>query len=168
MPRLHRRHGHERMLDRIARKDRDGTPGLETEVGGPFGRRTAPALGPAIGDFSPLPRLACALREPDALWRLIGPFRQRSWDMRVIGFQRNARLQDDDAVIAPLDHDVAREPIDLSKGRLVQRGGGIPLHIASPEISPVVRISFVVIAGYRSAFICREKSRCLIMSSWRK
>src|SRR5712672_1082825 len=53
--------------------------------------------------------------------------------MLLIGFQRNPRLQNDDAVGPPLDRDIALQPFGLAKSRLGQHHGCIPTHIASPK-----------------------------------
>src|ERR1700712_5226868 len=52
--------------------------------------------------------------------------------MLLIRFERNPRLQDDDAVRPPLHGDIPRQPFDLAKGRFCQHRGGIPTHVSSP------------------------------------
>ena len=132
--RLHRGLRHQRVLDRIAGQDRDGTAFGEAEIEQALRQPVDDALGFAVGDFAPLPVGAAALRQPDALGRLLRPFRKRSRNMLLVRLQRNARLQDDDAIRTTLDRDVARQPFDLAKGRLGQHCGCTPTHIASPGI----------------------------------
>ena len=96
--RLHRRLRHQRVLDRIAGENRDRTALLEAEIEQALRQRIDGALGFAIGHLAPLPVGTAALREPDALRRLLRPFRQRRRDVLLVGLQRNARLQNDDAI----------------------------------------------------------------------
>ncbi len=140
-PRLHRALRHQRVLDRIAGQDRDGPSLGNSEIEQALRQRIDRALGVTIRDLAPLPVGTAALRKPDPLGRLLGPFRQRGRDMLLVSLQRNARLQHDRAVGASLDRDVALQPFDLAKGRLLQHCRGIPIHIASPEISALGELS---------------------------
>jgi hypothetical protein len=45
---------------------------------------------------------------------------ERGRDVRLVGLQRNARLQDDHTVRPPLDRNIALQPFDLAKGRLTE------------------------------------------------
>ena len=142
-PRLHRRLCHQRMLDRVAGQDRHRTALGNAEIEQALGQRIDGALGLAVGHLAPLPVRTEALREPDPLRRLLGPFRQRGRNVLLVSLQRNARLQHNAAVGAPVDGDVALQPFDLAKGRLLQHCRSIPIHIASPEIW-LLASSFVV------------------------
>ncbi len=133
-PRLHRRLRHQRMFDGIAGEDCNGTPFLELQIEQALRQRIDDTLGFAIGDLAPLPLLACALREPNAVGCLRRPLRQRGRNVGFVALQGNARLQDDDAVLAPLHGDVAWQPFDLAKAGLLKHRGCTPIHIASPEI----------------------------------
>ena len=131
---LHRGLRHQRVLDGIAGEDRDGAAAFNTEIEQALRQRVDGALGFAVGNLSPLPVGAAALRQPDALGRLLRPFRERGRNVLLVRLQRNARLQDDDAVGPPLDGDVALQPVDLAKAGFLQHRGGIPFHFASPGI----------------------------------
>ncbi len=137
-PRLHRRLRHQRMLDRIARQDRDRAPGVESQIAQALRQRNDGALGFPIRQLAPLPLSAGALRQPDSIRRFPGPFRQRSRDMLLVSLQRNPRLQDDDAVRPPLDRDVALQPFDLvRKAGLVSTAAAFPLILRLPEFGPL-------------------------------
>src|SRR3954470_11157729 len=99
------------MLDRIAGQDRNGAAFRETEIEQALRQPVDDLLGFAVRDFAPLPVRAAALRQPGTLGRLLGPFRKRSRNMLLVRLQRNARLQNDDAIGTTLDRDVARPPI---------------------------------------------------------
>ena len=127
-PRLHRSLRQQRMLDRIAGEDRDRTARLELQIEQALRQPVDDLLSFAVGDFSPLPVAAGALRQPDTARRFGGPFRQRRRNMALVRLQRNPRLQNDDAVGPPLDRDVARQPFDLAKGGLRHNRGGVSTH----------------------------------------
>src|SRR5690242_5372318 len=109
------------MFNRIAGEDRYRA--VETEIKQGLRQRIDAALCLTVRNPAPLPFGTSALREPGALRRFTGPFRKRGWDMRPVILQRNPRLHDDGAVVAPFDRDVARQPVDLAESRLVQHAG---------------------------------------------
>jgi hypothetical protein len=72
------------VLDRIAGQDRDRTAGLELQIEQALRQRVDRALGLAIAQLAPLPLGAIALRQPDPVGLLTGPFCQRGRDMLLI------------------------------------------------------------------------------------
>src|SRR5262249_34465750 len=122
---------------------------LELQVDEALRQRIDGTFRLGIRQFAPLPLGTAALRQPDAIGRVPGPFRKIGRDVCSVRLQRNARFQDDRAVIATLDRDVAREPIDLAKGRFVEHCRRTPTHIAPPEIKALCELFLLL--TYRPA-----------------
>ena len=140
--RLHRSLRHQRVLDRITGENRDRET-VEPEIEQRLRQRIDGALGFAIGHLAPFAVGAAALGKPDPLGRFLRPLCQRSRDMLLVGLQRDAGLQHHRAVVAALDVDVARKPLDLAKGGLRHHRRRASIHFASPGISRPLRILIV-------------------------
>ena len=143
--RLHRGLRHQRMLDRIAREDRDRTAGFA-------GRdRAAPASAhrrcawlrhrkpcAIAGRRRRAARAKCA---PALPWP-ISPARPGCASRKPCSGMRDFKMID--AVGPPLDRDVALQPFDLAKGGLGQHRGCIPTHYCVSRNSCPLRILLVI------------------------
>ena len=116
--RLHGGHREQRELDRVRGQDHHRLVRAEAAIEQRLGHRIDLPLGLGIGDFQPLALRPAALRQPDAVRRLPGPLRQESRHVLFVGFQLVIRLQQDRAIAAPVDPDVAAQEVDRLEGRL--------------------------------------------------
>ena len=136
--RLHRGHRQQRELDRVRRQDHDRLVRPEAAIEQRLRHRIDLPLGLAVGHLQPVAPRPAALRQPHAIGRLGRPLREERRHVLLVGLQRVVRLQDDRAVGAAVDGDVAAQEVDRLERRLhhtVQRR--FPRLSSSPDLGRV-------------------------------
>jgi hypothetical protein len=115
--RLHRRHRKQRELDRVRRQDHHRLVGPEAAVEQRLRHRIDLLLRFRVGQLQPRPLRPAALREPQTIRRLTRPLCQECRHVLLVGSELVVRLQDDRAVAASFDGDVASQKVDrLERG----------------------------------------------------
>ena len=150
--RLHRGLRHQRVLDRIAGEDGDGAAVSDAEIEQALRQRVDGALGFAVGDFSPLPVRAAALRQPDAIGRSASPI---SKAMPECASRKGCSGMRDFSTMTPsgrrstsmsrFSHSILRKP------GFVSTAAAFPLILRLPEFSPL-RILFLALDIDRLSF----------------
>ena len=116
--RLHGGHREQRELDGVRGQDHHRLVRPEAAIDQRLGHGIDLPLGLGIGDFQPLALRPAALRQPDPVRRLLRPLRQEGRHVLFVGLQLVIRLQQDGAIAAPVDPDVAAQEVDRLEGRL--------------------------------------------------
>ena len=115
--RLHRRHRQQRELDRVRRQDHHRLVRPEAAIEQRLRHRIDLLLGLGVGHLQPVAPRPAALRQPHAVRRLLRPLGEERRHVLFVRLQLVVRLQDDRAVGAPVDGDVAAQEIDrLERG----------------------------------------------------